>query len=97
MLRYEVINRLYFLKQLNEFDFKFRSLVFNRISYLEKEPLKYACVGVESLKLYTLRIIDKGEDIKIVFKLFGNKVFIVFLFEMELTSNQIRKKYLSIE
>ena len=57
MLRYEVINRLYFLKQLNEFDFKFRSLVFNRISYLEKEPLKYACVGVESLKLYTLNYV----------------------------------------
>ncbi len=91
MKDYKTVIEDSFWFQIKNFNNLFLDLIFNRISYLELDPFKYSSVSILNDKLYSLRVIDKNNDIKIIFKIINKTVYVVFLYSMKLNLEQIRK------
>ena len=97
MVDYNLIYKTEFFDSITNYDNNFIDLIRNRISYLKKDPYKYSFISSYRLDLFTIKVTSKENDIKIIFKVIGKDVFVLFSYSLDLTHKQIRQIFIDLE
>ncbi|NQZ85769.1 MAG: hypothetical protein HRU03_08675 [Nanoarchaeales archaeon] len=82
-----------FLDSIKFLDKTFLDLINNRLNHLKENPFKYSSNFILSRNIYSLRVSNTSYDMKLIFKIKDNSIYLFGLYNLEENIETIRKLF----